>query len=82
MVKIIKTSVTHQSIGGKEFVVDEKITETLTNDNLFTNAINGNWACYNFIMRRPDFNAFFPYKLYYGKVDGLGYVVAEDEFDD
>ena len=82
MAKTIKTNVMHQGIGGKEFIVDEKITETLSNDEVITKAFTGNWACYNFVMRRPDFNTFFQYKLYYGKVDGLGYVVAEDDFDD
>ena len=82
MAKTIKTSIMHQGIGGKEFIVDEKITETLTNDEVITKAFTGNWSCYNFVMRRPDFNTFFSYKLYYGKVDGLGYVAAEDEFDD
>ena len=38
-------------------------------------------ACYNFLRRRPDFNREFPHKLYYGKVDGLGYIVAEDELE-
>ena len=83
MEKIIKKSVTHQNIGGKVFIVDEAITNTLTNDEVFENAMmNGNWACRNFIDRRKDFNCNFKYKLYYGKVDGLGYIVAEDEFED
>lgn len=43
--------------------------------------VEGNWACHNFVMRRDDFRHDFPYKLYYGKVGGLGYVVAEDEFE-
>lgn len=81
IVKKIKNSVTHQDIGGKDFIVDEKITETLTNDSVFNMGMSGNWACYNFIHRRLDFRRDFPYKLYYGKVDGLGYIVAEDEFE-
>ena len=44
-------------------------------------ASEGNPACLNFVMRRCDFTSDkFPHKLYYGKVGGLGYVVAEDEF--
>lgn len=83
LIKIIKKSVNHQNIGGKVFIVDEAITNTLTNDEVFDNAIlNGNWACRNFIARRKDFDSNFKYKLYYGKVDGLGYIVAEDEFED
>ena len=32
--------------------------------------------------RRNDFNCNFPYKTYYGKVNGLGYIVAEDELEE
>lgn len=78
--RLIKDSVTHQGIGGKEFIVDEYVTKTLTNNEVFDKGMSGNPACLNFIMRRPDFNCAFPHKLYYGKVNGLGYVVAEDEF--
>ena len=78
-IRKIKEHITHQDIGGKEFIVDEYVTKTLTNNEVFARGINGNPACLNFIMRRPDFNALFPHKLYYGKVGVLGYVVAEDE---
>lgn len=78
--KVIKDSVMHQGIGGEEFIVDEYVTKTLTNDEVFNMGMSGNPACLNFIMRRPDFRHDFPHKLYYGKVGGLGYVVAEDEF--
>ena len=79
-IKIIKNSILHQGIGGKEFIVDEKITELLSNDYVFNEGmIGGNIACYNFIYRRNDFNRYFPYKLYYGKVNGLGYIMAENE---
>lgn len=80
-VRKIKESITHQGIGGCDFVIDEYITERLTNDEVFDQAMTGNFACWNFINRRDDFNALFPYKLYYGKVGNLGYVVAEDEFE-
>ena len=80
--KIIKKEVTHQGIGGKRFVVDERVSATLTIDEVMENALQGNPACYNFLMRRFDVNRDFPYKLYYGKVGNLGYVVAEDEFYD
>jgi hypothetical protein len=80
--RTIKNSVTHQDIGGKIFIIDEKITETLNNDEVFTQGMCGNWACYNFIQRRADFTRTFPHKLYYGKVDGLGYIVAEDELEE
>jgi len=82
MKRKIKTSVTHQGIGGCEFIVDEQISKTLTNDEVWDKAWGGNFACMNFVERRPDFNHKFPHKLYYGKVDGLGYIVSEDEFED
>ena len=79
--RIIKKEVTHQDIGGKEFIVDEYVTKTLTSQEVFDKGMSGNPACLNFIMRRPDFKWDFPHKLYYGKVGCLGYVVAEDEFE-
>lgn len=30
IVKVIKNEIKHQDIGGKEFIVDENITETLS----------------------------------------------------
>ena len=79
-IRLISSAIDHQNIGGKEFIVDEQITPTLTNWEVFMQATKGNWACYNFIKRREDFDGDFEHKLYYGKVDGLGYIVAEDEF--
>lgn len=85
IVKKIKNSVTHQDIGGKDFIVDENITETLSNEEICKQSMLGNIACINFINRRQDFTDIltnhFEHKLYYGKVDGLGYIVAEDEFE-
>ena len=78
-IRIIKPNITHQGIGGRRIVIDEKVTETLTNEEVWKLSSQGNPACYNFCKRRRDFNRNFPYKLYYGKVDNLGYVVAEDE---
>ena len=79
--RIIKKHITHQNIGGKEFIIDDKVTETLSNDEVFINGMCGNWACKNFIDRRKDFNRDFPHKLYYGHVGNLGYVISEDEFE-
>lgn len=76
---ILKDELKHQEIGGKEFLVDERITETLTNDEVFNIGMTGNYACHNFLERRHDFNRNFPFKLYYGKVNGLGYIIASDE---
>lgn len=41
-----------------------------------------NWACFNFCMRRDDFDHDFNFKTYYGHIDGLGYIVAEDEIEE
>lgn len=77
----VKSSVKHQGIGGKEFIIDEHITETLNDENVLINGATGNWACRNFIERRADFVYGFPHTLYCGKVNGLGYIVAEDELE-
>ena len=74
--EIIEDSVTHQGIGGKEFLVEMEVPVA---DVIFK-AYGGNWACYNYLERRPDVNMDFPHKIYYGKVGILGYVVSEDEF--
>lgn len=81
MIKRISKKVTHQGIGGKEFIIDEQITSTLTNDELIRQFNNGNLACFNFVERRPDFSYAFPHKLYYVKVNNLGYIIAEDEIE-
>lgn len=72
--KIIKQSVTHQNIGGQEFVIEGEVS--------FSDVISGgNWACRNFTNRRSD--SITPnIKFYYGKVGALGYIVASDEFED
>lgn len=77
--RIIKKDITHQDIGGKEFIIEMEVDK---DDVAFKGLLGGNWACRNFIDRRPDFDCTFPYKLYYGKVGTLGYVLAEDEFED
>ena len=81
LVRKIKKGIIHQGIGGKDFIVDVDITKTLTPDEVFNRGVSGNIACYNFIQRRRDFNSSFPFKLYYGKVNGLGYIVSEDELE-
>ena len=78
LIRRVKKTVTHQGIGGKEI----RLEFELDADTVFDKAVNeGNWACSNVMNRRSDFNYEFPLKLYYGKVGGLGYVVAEDEFE-
>ena len=71
-------SVTHQGIGGQTITLEFG----LSCDEVFDQSMLGNWACMNFINRRDDFNCNFPHQLYYGKVNGLGYVVAEDELEE
>lgn len=80
-IKIIKKGIEHQNIGGKEFIVDERVTKTLNPHEIVDQALKGNYACINFIGRRKDFDENFSNKLYYGKVNGLGYIMAEDEFE-
>lgn len=78
LIRRVKKTVTHQGIGGKDICLQLE----LDNDTVFNKAVNeGNFACMNFIDRREDFNYQFKHKLYYGKVGGLGYVVAEDELE-
>lgn len=77
----IKKNIKHQNIGGKKFEVDERITQTLNNEEVIKRAYSGNYACFNFIERRRDFDVAFPYKLYYGHVKNLGYIIAEDEIE-
>ena len=74
----VKDHIEHQNIGGKEIIIEFE----LENNEIFVQSISGNWACRNFRERRTDFNNEFSHKLYYGKVGGLGYVVAEDELEE
>lgn len=78
MKRIIKKEITHQNIGGQEFNIEMEVS---SDDVAFKGILQGNWACRNFIDRRPDFDCTFPYKLYYGKVGNLGYIVSEDELE-
>lgn len=67
----------HQGIGGKEIVLERKMTlnEVLEQDTI---------AAFNFAKRRLDLVS-KPDKecdkitIYYGHIDNLGYFVAEDE---
>lgn len=72
----IKKSVTYRDLGGKTIIIDRE----LTRDDVLTTE---NWACWNFIDRRPDVrNAFTHKRYFYGHVeDNMGYVVCEDELE-
>lgn len=71
-------SVDHQGIGGQTIILEFG----LSCNEVFELSVSGNWACMNFTDRREDFAYNFPHKLYYGKVNGLGYIVAEDELEE
>lgn len=79
--KVIKKEITHQNIGGKEFIPEIELS---LDDVIFKGTIDGNWACKNFLDRRPDIisSTYHHPKIFYGKVGHLGYVVAEDEFEE
>lgn len=71
-------SIKHQGIGGQVIILEKKVDK----EEVVKNAMEGNIACFNFFTRRLDFNHEFNQTLYYGKVNGLGYVVAEDELEE
>lgn len=73
----LKKNFTYRELGGKQFTIEFEVPKM----EVFRKAHEGNWACYNFVERRNDFDQFFRHKLYYGKIDGLGYVIAEDELE-
>lgn len=77
-VRIIKKEISHQNIGGKEFVIEKEVN---IDDVIFEGCFGGNWACRNFLNRRTDAVGVTRPKVYYGKVGGLGYIVGEDEFE-
>lgn len=73
----IKKFVDHQGIGGKEIIIERELTP----DEVDERALEGNWACLNFALRRDDFLPDFNKKCFYGHVGDLGYVVCEDELE-
>lgn len=74
--RTIKKSVKYRDLGGKSIIIDRELTreDVMTTDN---------WACWNFIDRRPDIKDVCVHKRYfYGHAeDNLGYVVCEDELE-
>lgn len=38
IIKVLKNEIKHQDIGGKEFIIDERITETLSPEEIFRQA--------------------------------------------
>lgn len=77
---IIKRNFKYRKLGGHLFYKERELDiDTVVDKAIFED----NWACINFMNRRPDYDCNFPYKLYYGHVDdGLGYIIAEDELEE
>lgn len=73
-------SIDHQGIGGKEIVIEGVVPFS----DIIDGALCGNWACRNFVERRGGIDKLRDSCLvfFYGKVNGLGYIVASDEFED
>ena len=68
----------YRNLGGTKITLEFELTK----EEIAREAISGNWACYNFIERRKDFNWIANKKFYYGKgEDNLGYVVCSDELE-
>ena len=76
--KKIVERVTHQNIGGEDIVIEGEVDC----GDILLGAVTGNWACKNFLDRREEESGLCVKSLtfYYGKVGGLGYIVADDEF--
>ena len=69
--KIIPT-LKYRNLGGKTIRLERELTPEEV-------AKTGNWACWNFIDRRPDY---YNKRCFYGHAeDGFGYVVCEDELE-
>ena len=75
--RTIKKDILYNGLGGKTIHIEREVPLL----DLWKLARNGNWACYNFLDRRPSVDGFFPYKIYYGHVGDIGYIIAEDELD-
>lgn len=71
----VKRDIKHQGIGGKKIFIER----ILTPDEVDEKAQQGNVVCLMFCIRREDFLPEFNQNLYYGHIENLGYVVAEDE---
>lgn len=79
IIRKMKEGIIHQGIGGKDILIDLNISHQLNPSYIIKEARSGNIACKNFISRRRDFDVDFPFRLYYGHINGLGYIVSDDE---
>ena len=74
----MKKEVTHQNIGGKEFIPERELN---IDDVIWKGCFEGNWACRNFLDRKDEALGVTRPRVYYGKVDNIGYIVCEDELE-
>lgn len=72
----VKSSVKYRDLGGKKITIEKELTRE---DVLHTD----NWACWNFIDRRPEVKDIWKkHRYFYGHAeDNLGYVVCDDELE-
>ena len=78
MIRNVKQNIKHQNIGGKRIEIEFELSK----DDVIKREKEGNWPCFDFITRREDFNSIsFDKKLYYGKINNLSYIVADDEIE-
>lgn len=78
----IKENITHQDIGGKEFIIDKEMPVFTIGEIIDSQLEDMNIAMVNFLIRRTDlFNLDENLKVYYGHVGLFGYFVAEDELE-
>lgn len=78
----IKNNVECEEIRGMMFdsynIIDNDCTFSPI-DLIERSVLHGDWACYNFMTRRKDFDLSFKHKLYNIIKNGKHYVVASDE---
>ena len=75
IIRKVKKDIKYQGIGGKEILIEMELPSYEVDTTL-------NWACINFVKRRPDIPLGSNLKCYYGHIDTLGYIVAEDELEE
>ena len=82
-IRKLSKKMNHPDIACHDIEIDWNISRRLNAKTVWNRAMDGNIACYQFVKRRRDiFQTDNPPKLYYGKVGVLGYIVADDEFEE
>lgn len=75
LTKTLKNDFNYRGLGGKKITLEKELTREEVKKA-------ENWACYNFLDRRPDTGTWYTKRLFYGHAeDNLGYVVCEDEIE-